>query len=316
MTEPSPEAAVQGCGAGVSLHEVSAAPPAERLIEVMLGACALFSVVLSAAIVGILAFESSTFFAQVGLVDFLTDAQWTPLFADAHFGVLPLLCGTLLSSLLALALALPLGLVCAVWLSEFASVRTREIVKPCLELIAAIPTVVFGYFALVCVTPFLQSFMPWLSGFNLLSASLVMGIMIVPYVSSLSEDAMRAVPRSLRDASLALGANGFQTAWGVVVPAAFSGLSAAFILAFARAVGETMVVAIAGGLQPNLTLDPTQPAATITAFIVQVSLGDLPHGSIGYRSIFALGLVLFLVTLSFNLLGNLVRRRFRENYTA
>lgn len=286
----------------------------ERFIEGVLASAALFSIVITLTVVGVLLIESLAFFKDVSIIDFLSDTQWTPLFADAHYGVLPLLCGTLVSSVIALLVAIPLGVVCAVWLSEFASPRTREIAKPVLELIAAVPTIVFGYFALICVTPLLQTIFPELPGFNILSAALVMGIMIVPYVSSLSEDAMRAVPQSLRDGSLALGANKFQTSWCVVVPAALSGLTAAFILAFARAIGETMVVAIAGGLQPNLTLDPTQPAATITAFIVQVSLGDLPHGSVGYNSIFAVGLVLFCFTLSFNLLGNYVRRRYRELY--
>ncbi len=284
----------------------------EFLIEKLLAAAALFSILITLSVVGILLFESLKFFNDVPLLDFLTDTQWTPLFEDAHYGVMPLLCGTLLSSVIALIVAVPLGVICSVWLSEFATHATRETLKPALELIAAVPTVVFGYFALVCVTPLLQSLFPELPGFNLLSASLVMGIMIVPYVSSISEDALRAVPVALREGSLALGANKFQTSWLIVVPAAFSGLTAAFILAFARAIGETMVVAIAGGLQPNLTLNPAQPAATITSFIVQVSLGDLPHGSIGYNSIFAIGLVLFLFTLSFNLLGNFVRKRFRE----
>ena len=286
----------------------------ESFIEFLLFLAALSSVLVTLGIVGILVFESLTFFKNVSLLDFLTDSQWTPLFADAHYGIWPLLCGTLVTTVVALIVAVPCGVVISVWLSEYASPQLREFLKPALELIAAIPTVVFGYFALLFVTPFLQRLMPSLPGFNMLSAGLVIGFMIVPYVSSLSEDAMRSVPKSLREGSFALGATRFQTAWQVVVPAAFSGLTAAFILGVARAVGETMVVAIAAGMQPNLTLDPREPAATITAFIVQVSLGDLPHGSIGYQSIFACGLTLMLITLFFSVLGQIFRRKYREIY--
>jgi phosphate transport system permease protein len=217
--------------------------------------------------------------------------------------------------MVALMIALPLGLCIAVYLSEFAPAKVRETIKPALELLVSVPTVVFGYFALLFVTPLLQATLfPNLPGFNVLSAGIVIGIMIIPYICSLSEDAMRAVPASLRDASFALGATRAQTARLVVVPAALSGILAAFVLAISRAFGETMVVAIAAGQQPNLTLDPTEPAATITAYIVQVALGDLPHGSIGYQSIFAVGLVLLLLTLGFSLLASFLRRRFREVY--
>jgi phosphate transport system permease protein len=198
--------------------------------------------------------------------------------------------------------------------SEYLPVRARESVKPILELLAAVPTVVYGYFALLFVTPLLRHFIPEISGFNVLSAGIVIGIMIIPYVSSLSEDAMRSVPSDLREASFAVGATRFQTGWSVVVPAALSGITSAFVLGISRAVGETMVVAIAAGMQPNLTLDPTQPAETITAFIVQVSLGDLPHGSIGYQSIYVAGLTLLVMTLTFNLVGLAIRRKFREVY--
>lgn len=286
----------------------------ERLIELVLLLAALSSVAITLAIVVILVKESWVFFQGVPLKDFLTDTQWTPLFDDAHYGILPLLSGTLVSSLVGLVIAIPLGTIIALYLSEFASFRTREIAKPVLELLAAVPTVVYGYFAFLVVTPLLQKLYPGLPGFNLLSAGLVMGVMIIPYVSSLSEDAMRAVPMNLREGSYAMGATRFQTAWKVVTPAAFSGIAAAYILAVSRAVGETMVVALAAGMQPNLTWSPLEPAATMTAFIVQVSQGDLPHGSIGYQSIFAVGLTLFLVTLCFNLLGFWLRRRYREVY--
>jgi phosphate transport system permease protein len=254
------------------------------------------------------------FFEQVPLRDFLTDRQWTPLFDDAHFGIVVLLSGTLTSSFVALAVAIPLGTIIAIYLSEFAPYRLREMVKPVLEMLGGVPTIVYGYFALLFVTPLLQKVMPGLPGFNLLSAGLVMGIMIIPYVSSISEDAMRAVPMALREGSYAMGATRFQTATRVVVPAAFSGIASAYILGISRAVGETMILAVAGGMQPNLTFNPLEPAATITAYIVQVALGDLPHGSVGYQTIFAAGLTLMLFTLACNLAGHVLRKRFREAY--
>ena len=287
----------------------------ERTIEAVLFLAAASSVFVTLGIVGVLVYESAAFFAHVPLKDFLTDTMWTPLFADPHYGILPLITGTLLSTLVALFVAAPLGLVAAVYLSEFASHGFRETVKPALELLSAVPTVVYGFFALLFVTPLLQkTILPSLPGFNILSAGIVIGIMIIPYVASVSEDALRAVPQGLRDGSLALGATKLETAFKVVLPAAISGVAAAFILGISRAVGETMVVAIAAGQQPNLTLDPREPAATITAYIVQVALGDLPHGSIGYQSIFAAGLVLFLITLTFNILSFWLRRTFREAY--
>jgi phosphate transport system permease protein len=280
----------------------------------LLFAAASVSVATTIGIVVILLGESFVFFQQVSLWDFLTDTQWTPLFADAHYGILPLLSGTLVSSGIALLVAIPLGTIIAIYLSEFAPFVVREVAKPFLELLGGIPTIVFGYFALLFVTPLLQTIFPSLPGFNLLSAGLVMGIMIIPYVSSLSEDAMRAVPMSLREGSYAMGATRFQTAVRVVAPAAFSGIAAAYILGVSRAVGETMIVAIAAGMQPNLTFNPAEPAATITAYIVQVALGDLPHGSIGYQTIFAAGLTLALITLVFNVLGHLLRKRYRQVY--
>jgi phosphate transport system permease protein len=286
----------------------------ERAIEAVLFLAAFVSVVTTAGIVYILVKESVVFFAEVPLWLFLTDTQWTPLFDDAHFGIMVLLSGTITSSLVALCVAIPLGTTIAVYLSEFASPKAREIAKPILELLAGVPTIVYGYFALLFVTPLLQTIYPSLPGFNLLSAGIVMGIMIVPTVASISEDAMRAVPMSLREGSFAMGATRLQTAVNVVVPAAISGIAAAYILGVSRAVGETMILAVAAGMQPNLTFNPTEPAATITAYIVQVALGDLPHGSVGYQTIFAAGLTLMLLTLFFNLIGFWMRKRYREAY--
>jgi phosphate transport system permease protein len=275
---------------------------------------ALVSVFTTAGIVYILVKESMVFFRHVPLGEFLTDRQWTPLFDDAHFGIRVLLSGTLTSSLVALSIAIPLGTIIAIYLSEFAPFKLREIAKPFLELLGGVPTIVYGYFALLFVTPLLQTIYPELPGFNLLSAGIVMGIMIIPYVSSISEDAMRAVPMSLREGSYAMGATRFQTAVKVVVPAAFSGIASAYILGISRAVGETMILAVAAGMQPNLTFNPLEPAATITAFIVQVALGDLPHGSIGYQTIFAAGLTLMVFTLLCNIAGHVLRKTFREAY--
>jgi len=286
----------------------------ERIIESVLFLAALVSVFTTVGIVYVLVKESVAFFQQVSILDFLTDTQWTPLFDDAHFGIMVLLSGTLTSSLVALAIAIPLGTVIAIYLSEFAPFKLREVAKPFLELLGGVPTIVYGYFALLFVTPLLQALIPGLPGFNLLSAGIVMGIMIIPYVSSISEDAMRAVPMSLREGSYAMGATRYQTATRVVVPAAVSGIAAAYILGISRAVGETMILAIAAGMQPNLTFNPLEPAATITAYIVQVALGDLPHGSLGYQTIFAAGLTLMLFTLAFNIVGHMMRRRFREVY--
>lgn len=286
----------------------------EKLIEIVLFLAALVSVFTTAGIVYILVRESIVFFEQVPLLLFLTDTQWTPLFDNPRFGIMVLLSGTLTSSAVALAVAIPLGTVIAIYLSEFAPFKLREIAKPFLELLGGVPTIVYGYFALLFVTPLLQHIYPGLPGFNLLSAGIVMGIMIVPYVSSIAEDAMRAVPMQLREGSYAMGATRLQTALHVVVPAAFSGIASAYILGISRAVGETMILAVAAGMQPNLTFNPLEPAATITAYIVQVALGDLPHGSIGYQTIFAAGLTLMLFTLVCNIAGHVLRKRFREAY--
>jgi phosphate transport system permease protein len=286
----------------------------EKLIEgILLGAAAI-SVLTTLGIVYVLVSESFHFFQSVSIIDFLTDTQWTPLFDDAHFGIMVLISGTLVSSAVALFLAIPMGTIIAIYLSEFANPKVREMAKPILELLGGIPTIVFGYFALLVVTPILQFFLPSLPGFSLLSAGIVMGIMIVPYIASLSEDAMRAVPMSMREGAYAMGSTKLYTAIHVVVPAAISGLAASYILGISRAVGETMILAVAAGMQPNLTWNPMEPAATITSYIVQVALGDLPHGSIGYQTIFAAGLTLLLITLVFNILGQWLRAKYRENY--
>ena len=286
----------------------------ERVIELTLFLAAFVSVATTLGIVFILLWESVTFFQQVPLGTFLTDTMWTPLFSEPRYGILPLLAGTLTTSAVALLVAIPMGTIIAIYLSEFAPFTVREVAKPVLELLGGVPTIIYGYFALLFVTPLLQRIWPELPGFNMLSAGLVMGIMIIPYVSSVAEDAMRAVPMALREGSYAMGGTRFRTATRVVMPAAMSGIAAAYILGISRAVGETMVVAVAAGMQPKLTFDPTEPAATITAYIVQVALGDLPHGSIGYQTIFAAGLTLFLLTLFFNVLGHFLKRRFREAY--
>ena len=286
----------------------------ERIIESILFLAAFSSIFITVGIVGVLVYESAGFFSGVSLVDFLTDTQWTPLFSDVHYGIMPLVAGTLTTTLIALLTAIPLGTISAIYLSEYAPHRVRETVKPVLELLSAVPTVVYGYFALLFVTPLLQKLIPGLPGFNMLSAGLVMGIMIIPYISSLSEDAMRAVPMHIREGSYAMGATKMQTALRVVFPSALSGIASAYVLGFSRAIGETMVVAISAGMQPSLTFNPLQPAETITAYIVQVSLGDLPHGSIGYKTIFAAGLTLMLMTLIFNLAGYWLRRKFRQAY--
>ena len=286
----------------------------EKAIEALLLLAALTSVAITIGIVGVLVYESIGFFRQVSLWEFISDRQWTPLFSEPHYGILPLVSGTLVTTAVALAVAVPMGSLMAIYLSEYASSGIREVIKPALELLSAVPTVVYGYFALLFVTPALQKLWPELPGFNMLSAGLVIGIMIVPYVSSVSEDAMRAVPQHLREGAFALGATRMQTALRVVFPSALSGITAAYILGISRAIGETMVVAIAAGMQPTLTWNPLEPAATMTAYIVQVSLGDLPHGSVGYQTIFATGLTLLLMTLVFNIAGHVLKKRYRHVY--
>jgi phosphate transport system permease protein len=286
----------------------------EWLIERALLLCATVSVFTTAGIIVVLAMETVGFLSEVSIVEFLTGTEWTPLFANRQFGVLPLVAGTVLVSTIAMVVALPMGLLSAIYLSEYAPARLRRVVKPVLEVLAGVPTVVYGYFALMFVTPLLQQFIPGLAGFNALSPGIVMGIMILPLVSSLSEDAMRAVPSGLREGAYALGATRMQTSLTVVVPAAFSGITAASILAVSRAIGETMIVAIAAGQQPRLTANPLVPIETMTAYIVQVSLGDTPQGTLEYRTIFAVGMLLFLMTFTLNLASTWLRDRFREEY--
>ena len=287
----------------------------EKAIELLLFGAALVAVFTTIAIVTILVIESIRFFEHVGLIDFLTDTVWTPLFANPRYGILPLVSGTLTVATVALLVAIPMGTIIAIYLSEFAPHRVREVVKPFLEMLEAVPTVVFGYFALLFVTPLLQqTILPDLPGFNMLAPGLVIGVFITPYISSVAEDAMRAVPMAMREGAYAVGSTKLQGALKIVTPAATSGIVAAYVLAVSRAIGETMVVAIAAGLNPTLTFNPLEPAATITAYIAQVALGDLPHGSIGYQSIFAAGLTLVLMTLGFNIFGHWMRKRYREAY--
>ncbi len=259
-------------------------------------------------------YEIVAFFEEVSILDFLTDTQWTPLFADKHFGIMALMSGTILTTFIAIALALPFGLLIAIYLSEYASKRTRQWLKPTLELLATVPTVVYGFFALTIVTPFLQNIFPNLAGFNALSPGLVMGIMIIPLITSLSEDAMYAVPQSLRDGAYALGSSTLQTAWKVVVPAASSGIIVSVLLAVSRAIGETMIVAIAAGQQPRLTLNPMVPIETVTTYIVQVSMGDVPHGSLEYKTIFAAGFSLFVFTFILNNISFYIKKKYLQQY--
>jgi phosphate transport system permease protein len=286
----------------------------ERIVEVCLLACASVSILTTIGIVGVLLFETIEFFREVSIISFFTDTQWTPLFAQKRFGIWPLLTGTILITGIAMLVALPAGLLSALYLSEYAPDRVRRRVKPVLEILAGIPTVVYGYFALLTVTPLLQKLVPGLAGFNALAPGMVMGIMILPLVSSLSEDAMQAVPRSLREAAYALGSTNLQVSFRIVVPAAFSGITASFILAISRAIGETMIVAIAAGQQPRLTLNPLVPIETMTAYIVQVSMGDTPFGTLEYKTIFVVGMMLFLCTLILNIVSQKLRSRFREVY--
>jgi phosphate transport system permease protein len=286
----------------------------EWIIERTLFLSAAFSILVTAGIILVLLWETAAFLREVPVGEFLFGTVWTPLFFDRRFGVLPLVTGTLLASAIAMIVALPAGLLIAIYLNEYAPRGLRRIVRPILEILAGVPTVVYGYFALQFVTPLLQSFVPGLAGFNALSPGIVMGIMILPLVSSLSEDALRGVPNGLREGAYALGATRLQTSLRVVVPAAFSGISAAVVLAASRAIGETMIVAIAAGQQPRLTLDPRVPIETMTAYIVQVSLGDTPGGTPEYRTIFAVGMLLFISTFILNLISNWLRQRYREEY--
>ncbi|MGE4597039.1 MAG: phosphate ABC transporter permease subunit PstC [Methylophilaceae bacterium] len=286
----------------------------ERLIEFGLLSSGIIAIFITLAIIYILVSEAIPFFQHVSIIEFLTDTVWTPNFSIKHYGILPLISGTLTTTGVALFVAIPLGTITAIYLSEFASHKVRETIKPILELLIGVPTVVFGYFALMLVTPFLQRIYPDLSTFNMLGPGIVMGIMIVPYIASISEDAMRAVPMAMREGAYAMGATRFQTAVRIITPAAISGIIAAYILGISRAIGETMIVAIAAGQQPNFTFNPVESAATITSYIVSVALGDLEHDGIGYQSIFAAGLTLLIMTLFLNILGHIVRKKFSERY--
>jgi phosphate transport system permease protein len=286
----------------------------EKIIEKALAFCALLTILTTIGIVLVLLVEAVGFFREVSVIDFLTQTQWTPLFSQKSYGILPLLAGTFLTTLIAIAVALPVGLTIAVYLNEYASRRFRKIVKPLLEVLAVVPTVVYGFFALLIVTPFLKSFIPGLSGFNALSPGIVMGIMIIPFVSSLSEDALSSVPDSLRQASFGMGSTKFQTAFRVMVPAASSGIIVSAILAVSRAIGETMIVAIAAGMRPQFTFDPTVPIQTITAYIVQISMGDVPYGTLAYKTIFAAGITLFIFTFILNNISYWIKTRYQEKY--
>ncbi|HRD84972.1 MAG TPA: phosphate ABC transporter permease subunit PstC [Rubrivivax sp.] len=287
----------------------------ERFIELVLMFCGLVAVLTTAAITLILVYESIGFFSFVSVWDFITGTVWTPLFENPQYGILPLVSGTLTITVIALVVAVPMGTVIAIYLSEFAPHKAREVIKPALELIQAVPTIVFGYFALLFVTPALQAtLLPDLPGFNMLVPGLVIGVATIPTIASLAEDAMRAVPMAMREGAYALGSNKMQVSIDVVMPAAISGVVAAYVLAAARAIGETMIVAIAAGQNANFSFNPMEAAATLTAYIAQVSMGDLEHGTVGYRSIFAAGLVLLLMTLVLNLAGHFLRQRYRKAY--
>ena len=317
MSERAVIEATRGVGGGVprvSLRGARSRTAKEAVIGGLLFAAGAVSILTTVGIIAVLVWESLAFFRRVSVAEFLTGTVWTPLFVPQHFGVLPLLLGSVLVSIIAAAIAIPLGLGSAIYLSEFAPDRLRRYLKPILEILAGVPSVVYGYFALTFVTPLLQPLVPGLQLFNALSAGIVVGIMVLPLIASLSEDAMNAVPRGLRQGAYALGATKFEVATRVVTPAALSGIVASFILAISRAIGETMAVVLAAGMTPNLTLDVRESIQTLTAYIVQVSLGDTPFGSIEYQSIFAVGLLLFAVTLGMNVFGRWFLKRYREEY--
>ncbi len=286
----------------------------EFIIEKLLLVSAFVTVLTTIGILWVLLENSFAFFQEVSIIEFFTDTQWTPLFYDKHFGILPLMAGTFLTTLIAIFVALPIGLAIAIYLNEYVSSNFRKVLKPLLEILAVVPTVVYGFFALMIVTPFLQTFIPNLSGFNAISPGIVMGIMIIPFVSSLSEDALNAVPNSLRQAAFGMGSTKLQTAFRVMVPAASSGIIVSVILALSRAIGETMIVTIAAGQNPQFTLDPTVPIQTITAYIVQVSSGDVPFGTIEHKTIFAAGITLFILTFILNNISYWIKSKYREKY--
>ncbi|MFN4896818.1 MAG: phosphate ABC transporter permease subunit PstC [Pseudomonadota bacterium] len=283
-------------------------------IERLLSLCGSVSVLTTLGIIAVLSIESVFFFREVSLAQLLLDTEWTPLFLDKHFGIWPLIAGTVLTSAIALMLSVPAGLIIAVYVSEFAHERTRAFLKPVLELLAGIPTIVYGYFALLVITPVLQMIFPEMGSFNALSAGIAMGVMILPMMASLCEDAIYTVPKSLREGAYALGASKLQMILGAVLPGAIGGITAAVILSAARAVGETMIVAIAAGQQPLFHFNPLQPVETMTAYIVQVSLGDTPHGTLEYHTLFAVAMLLFLFTMALNVISLRIRERFKRMY--
>ena len=282
----------------------------ERVLQVS----AFLSVLTTLLILGVLVFEAASFFTKVSIVEFFTETRWTPLFTPQHFGILPLVSGTFLVTIIALLVAVPIGLGSAIYLAEYSPENVRRIVKPILEILAGVPTVVYGYFALTFVTPLLQNVFPRMIVFNALSAGIVMGIMIIPMVSSLSEDAMLAVPRYLREGAYALGAQKHEVSLQIVVPSAFSGIIASIILAISRAIGETMIVSIAAGSTPRLTLNPLESIQTMTGYITQISLGEAPYGSLEYQTIFSVGLTLFVLVFIVNMIGNYVTQRYWRRY--
>ena len=286
----------------------------EELIRLALFLCAFLSVLTTLSIIAILAWEAFSFFREVRVFDFILGTRWTPLLEPRSFGVLPLVAGTVLIVVGASLIAIPVGLATAIYLAEYASAPVRRVLKPALEVLAGIPTVVYGYFALTFVTPLIASVFPRTQIFNAASASIVVGIMVLPMTASLCDDALRAVPESLRQGAFALGATQFEVTLRVVLPAALSGVMASFVLAASRAIGETMAVTLAAGATPKMTLDPLQSIQTMTAYIVQVSLGDTPVGTVEYQTIFAVASLLFVITLGMNIIAHRVLARFREVY--
>ncbi|EDX86273.1 phosphate ABC transporter, permease protein PstC [Synechococcus sp. PCC 7335] len=286
----------------------------QTIVKIIFGAFAAISIFTTIGILATLIFETVAFFQEISIIRFLTETRWTPLFASKQFGIFVLISATVMIAVISVLVALPLGLLSAICLSEYATPGVRKILKPILEILAGVPTVVYGYFALLTVTPFLQTFLPNLQGFNALSAGLVLGVMITPLVASLSEDALYSVPRSLKDGAYALGATKRETVVSVILPAAVSGIVSSLILAISRAVGETMIVTLAAGANPTLGFNPFVPVMTMTAFIVQITAGDAPHGTIAYKTLFAVGMTLFLMTFALNIFSFWFVRRFREKY--
>ena len=288
--------------------------PLEQVLRWLFFCCAAISVLTTLAVVGVLSVETFHFFQQIPALDFLFGTRWTPLLEPKAYGILPLVFGTTLIVIGAAIVALPVGLACAIYLSEYAGNRTRDLVKPILEILAGIPTIVYGFFAITFVTPILRTLIPSTEVFNAASAGIVVGIMVLPMVASLCDDALRAVPASLRDGAYSLGATSYEVTARIVVPASLSGIFAAFVLAISRAIGETMAVTLAAGATPNLTLNPLESIQTMTAYIVQVSLGDTPAGTLSYQTLFAVGAVLFSMTLVLNLIANSIMNRYRDVY--